>query len=285
MAGWVKLHREIYDSDLWCDAVTFRLFILIIGKASHQDGVKVNGVELKKGQWIRSYRKLAEDLAYKEGRGTKQYSLSTIKRSVHKLIESGRVSIHETELGTLFTVLNYAEYQDFKDLAEETTNGTRNEVRTNPERTQNKNKNARMQECKKNNNTKRLDFDEKHMKLAALLWKFIQGHNPSAKKPNLEKWANTFRLMMERDGREGKEIQNLIKWSTNHHFWYKNILSPDKLRKQYDRLVIEMNDDNRGGRPVAIAERTIDEGERYSFESRNPWGKNVREVRKDVSSY
>ncbi len=32
----------------------------------------------------------------------------------------------------------------------------------------------------------------------------------------------------------------MIKFATNDSFWQSNILSPDKLRKQYDRLVIKM---------------------------------------------
>ena len=37
----------------------------------------------------------------------------------------------------------------------------------------------------------------------------------------------------------------MILWTQSHHFWYKNILSADKLRKQYDRLILEMKDDYR----------------------------------------
>src|SRR5690606_11961030 len=106
---------QIMDSDLWSDVTTFRLFMFLLMMAAHQDGVKVHGHELKRGQYIRSYRNLAKDLAYKEGRGTKSYSLSTIKKSINKLIEAERVNVKETELGTLFTILNYAKYQGFED--------------------------------------------------------------------------------------------------------------------------------------------------------------------------
>src|SRR5699024_5121397 len=66
-----------------------------------------------------------------------------------------------------------------------------------------------------NNNTKstsrsKLKFETHHLKLAELLYKEILHNNPQHKKPNLESWANDFRLMMEIDKREGKEIQELI---------------------------------------------------------------------------
>ena len=92
----------------------------------------------------------------------------------------------------------------------------------------------------------KLKFETQHLKLAELLYKQIQNNLPNYKEPDLEKWANEFRLIMERDKREGKEIQNLIIKTQNDNFWKKNILSPSKLRKQYDRLVIEFEDDIEG---------------------------------------
>lgn len=87
----------------------------------------------------------------------------------------------------------------------------------------------------------KLKFETHHLKLAELLYKEILHNNPQHKKPNLESWANDFRLMMEIDKREGKEIQELILFSQSHDFWYKNILSAGKLREKYDVLILEKN--------------------------------------------
>src|SRR5699024_9327120 len=78
-----------------------------------------------------------------------------------------------------------------------------------------------------NNNTistsrSKLKFETQHLKLAELLYKQIQNNLPNVKEPELDKWANEFRLMMERDKREGKEIQNLIIKTQNDNFWKKN---------------------------------------------------------------
>lgn len=142
MSTWFKLYREIFDSDLWHDVTTFRLFLLLLGKASHQDGVKIAGIELKRGQYLRSYRKLAEDLAYKEGRGTKSYSLKTIKKCVDKLVRDERVNVQETEQGTLFTILNYNKYQGSPSDKEETGNTIGSVLETNGKLTGNNNNNA-----------------------------------------------------------------------------------------------------------------------------------------------
>jgi DnaD/phage-associated family protein len=153
--GWIKLHRKILDNELWHDVTTFRLFTLLLLQAVHKDGVKIKGIELKRGQYLRSYSKLAEDLEYKEGRGYKKASKSTILRSVKKLIDEGMVTVSETKHGTLFTVLKYQEYQGFEDdsetkrgtVSEPLTERTQNEVGTNPEQEQEL-KNLRIKECK-----------------------------------------------------------------------------------------------------------------------------------------
>ena len=152
MQGWIKLNREILESDLWHDVGTFRLFVYLLLKASHSDNAKFRDVELKRGQWVRSYRKLAEDLAYKEGRGTKQYSLRTIHKSIGKLVDAGLITIQETEQGTLFTVVDYAKYQGFSHPLKETVNGTANEQETPKAETVNKINNA----IKNNNANKEL---------------------------------------------------------------------------------------------------------------------------------
>ena len=239
------MHRKILDSDIWNDPTTFRLFMFLIMKATHS-GTVINGYELEQGQYIRSYRKLVEDLAYKEGRGLKEPSINTIKKCIDKLVKQQRIAVLGTEVGTLFTILNYASYQQPEDIESQSVNSSVNELGTNGERMVNKSKNAKnAKNAQESNSTLRskLKFETHHMKLAELFFKKIQENNPNAKQPNLESWASVFRLMMERDKRDGKEVQEMILYCQQHHFWFKNILSPDKLRKQFDRLQMEMKDD------------------------------------------
>ena len=147
MNGWIKVHRKILENDIWQDVNRFRLFMFLLLNAAHKDGMKINGVTLKRGQYLRSYSKLIEDLEYREGRGTKRLSKSTIMRNVKKLIENGMVTVSETDSGTLFTIVNYEEYQGFEGN-EEHERGTDNEP--NAERSRNEvGTNAELkQECK-----------------------------------------------------------------------------------------------------------------------------------------
>ncbi|UYB50205.1 hypothetical protein OCI51_26345 (plasmid) [Lysinibacillus capsici] len=48
--------------------------------------------------------------------------------------------------------------------------------------------------------------------------------------------------MLRIDERDFNEIQSLITWAQAHHFWKGNILSPKKLRVQYDTLAIQMQE-------------------------------------------
>ncbi|WEV81983.1 hypothetical protein L0P93_01050 [Bacillus velezensis] len=79
MSGWVKLYKSVVDHEIFTDNVGFRLFTFLMAKAAYQDGMKINDYELKKGQYIRSYSKLCDDLAVKKGRGLTRFTRAAIK--------------------------------------------------------------------------------------------------------------------------------------------------------------------------------------------------------------
>lgn len=111
MSGWVKLTKQFTNDELWFNVTAFRLYAWILLKSSYADGIVLNGMRLKKGQYIRAYSQLSEDLMYIEGRSKKALAKSTIKRAVDKLVQKGLLMVEETPLGTLFTVVNS---EDFK---------------------------------------------------------------------------------------------------------------------------------------------------------------------------
>jgi hypothetical protein len=88
---------------------------------------------------------------------------------------------------------------------------------------------------------KKHKFNQSHMELAQWLLDCIKKNKPDFKEPNLSDWADAIRLMMERDKRKHETIQNVIEWCQLDSFWKSNILSADKLRKQFDKLEIQMN--------------------------------------------
>jgi len=60
-------------------------------------------------------------------------------------------------------------------------------------------------------------------------------------------WMRQCRLMRERDNRTPIEIETLIRWSQKDEFWRSNILSISKLRKQFDRLLLQAKKTNYAG--------------------------------------
>src|SRR5690606_4770452 len=93
--------------------------------------------------WFRSYRKLQEDLAYREGRTIKKPGLATLKRAVKRLEDLDMIKttiIYEnggtrcgtgsgTDRGTLFEVVNYAKYQALPGTENLLRNASRNAMR------------------------------------------------------------------------------------------------------------------------------------------------------------
>lgn len=88
---------------------------------------------------------------------------------------------------------------------------------------------------------RKLSYTAEHMAIAEHLKDRILENKPDARVPkHLDAWANTARLMMEIDKRPREKIIEVIDWCQRDEFWRSNILSMDKLRKQFDRLELQM---------------------------------------------
>jgi hypothetical protein len=99
-------------------------------------------------------------------------------------------------------------------------------------------------ENSKVNKTFLSDSDE--CRLSDYLFKHILKNNPTAKKPNIQTWAKYIDLMIRVDHRTIEEIKTVIEWCQNDSFWCGNILSTQKLREKFDRLVIKMKSNGVG---------------------------------------
>ncbi|WLV24215.1 hypothetical protein QR721_11295 [Aciduricibacillus chroicocephali] len=254
--NYFKMSRHIFESDLWHDVSTFRLFMLLIGKATHQDGTRTAGIRLQKGQYVRSYEKLAEDLAYKVGRGHKAYSKQTIYTCVQKLVKAKRISIKEVSHGTLFTVLNYEKYQEPHKQPKKFAEIRLNESQIDGELSQKYNNKAIQANKAKDQDQKIIrrkrvyDVSSMHYKLAQHFYEQIKRNNPEHLEPDLQKWADDIRKMMELDKRTEEQIRYLIDWAQQDDFEMSVVLSPAKLRKRFDALVIKVRQQKRQPAPV-----------------------------------
>lgn len=96
-------------------------------------------------------------------------------------------------------------------------------------------------------------YDEQspYYKMAKALSNLIKQNDPSAKKHNLQKWADDMRKLVELDKRTDKnEIWAVMNWCQNDSFWSTNILSAAKFRKQYPQLKLKMAKEESKGNPL-----------------------------------
>lgn len=92
-------------------------------------------------------------------------------------------------------------------------------------------------------------YSERDERCARWMHELIRQIYNRAKAPNWPAWANDIRLMREQDRRSYDEIAELFRWANKHPFWKQNILSPATLRKQWDRLAIQMQADKPAPKP------------------------------------
>ncbi|EAW7227533.1 hypothetical protein FG361_09095 [Listeria monocytogenes] len=243
MKGAFQMSREIFENDIWSDVIKFRLFFYIVGNAVFsENGVMKGGIQIGRGQYLRSFRNLREDLLYHDNNAEKFYSLSTIKEKIDELVREERLEITTTKLGTLFTVRNYALYQDLNNYSGTSSERLPNSHRTATEQPPNNKKNVKKDKNdNKDNNKRQNKFDEVHLSLANLLFEMIKSNNPEEKNPDIEKWAHDLRIMIEQDKREPEKVKNAIIWSQENDFWCSVIKSPKSLRRNYDKMATQRN--------------------------------------------
>jgi hypothetical protein len=98
----------------------------------------------------------------------------------------------------------------------------------------------------------RIEEDKKKKKIYAetsfeigtsrYLFNKILENDPKAKPPNFQKWAHEIDLLVRIDKRNLDEIQSVIEFCQSDSFWKTNILSTEKLRKQFPKLFLQMKE-------------------------------------------
>jgi hypothetical protein len=99
---------------------------------------------------------------------------------------------------------------------------------------------------KKNSPKPKPRFDESspYFILANFFLEQIRVNKPNYREPNMQKWSDTLRLIVEQDERTLDHLKKLIIWVQRNDFWKANVLSPAKLRKQLDTLEMQMEQES-----------------------------------------
>lgn len=120
---------------------------------------------------------------------------------------------------------------------------------------QNKTNNSDKSQATRHHTQQKFADDSVEMQLAMHLFAKIKENNPDHKEltdSQKQKWADSIRLMIERDNRSPKQIKNMVDWCQADSFWRNNILSTAKLRKQYDTMAPKAMKEWQRKQPVTV---------------------------------
>ena len=88
------------------------------------------------------------------------------------------------------------------------------------------------------------------------------------KKVKIEKWADVFRLIEERDQQTIAAIDYVLDWLPTNSFWFGNIRSASKLRTQFEKLKFEIKNEKERGQ-----QRTTYQRQNVRTENLPEWAK------------
>jgi hypothetical protein len=104
--GWIKLHRQLIDSDVWQDARLLQTWVWCLLSASHaQARFRWNGIdeELRPGQFIAGTIKGAMECNIPH---------TSFRRRLDRLVELGNISVQSCSKFSRITVNNWGTFQD-----------------------------------------------------------------------------------------------------------------------------------------------------------------------------
>lgn len=245
--GYYIMARQAKDSDIAHAPPHVReIWHYLIREANHQ-GKKKYGEVLDRGQVLKSYEDIREDLHWMVGWRKQRYSKDQCETAMKFLRKPRRngsmVTTRRTTRGLIITIINYDYYQNPKNYESHNCdhNGDHNEAYNLPQTPDTIDKNGKNG---KKERRKEYSSDSDEMRLASYLFAYIKRNNPEAKNPNYQKWAHDFNKAIRLDGRTVEKLKAVIEFSQNDSFWQSNILSASKLRDQYDQLVVKMKKPN-----------------------------------------
>lgn len=172
-----------------------------------------------------------------------------VSRTIKKLSAKNMITKHDKrlsiqkdyELWKLSKKITKSNLNRLRKLSKEITDVIQTDDRSNPGRAlQNKKQLIQKKILQKNSPKRCFSDDSIEVKLSNYLLNRIRVNNPEFKQPNIGKWAEHIGYMLRIDTRNPEKIKEVIGWCTQDSFWFRNILSTQKLREKFDQLVMNM---------------------------------------------
>ncbi len=245
------VNRALLFSDRWLREPFTRgqAWVDLFGLAQHSDGyLMIRGVrvDLKRGQL--GYSQLALAKRWK-------WSRDKVRRHLRRLETAGDIIQQNTQVTTIITIVKYDTWQGEPDASIQQTIQQTIQQKNNRKTTNDTHTNNGNNEKKKKNNLYSPNSDE--FLLSELLLKLILERKSDYKKPNLQTWAGHIDKTIRLDQRTPARIRQVIQWCQTDGFWMNNILSTEKLRKQFDKLELRMAQNGQNERDYGNQQSSI----------------------------
>ncbi|WP_437131247.1 hypothetical protein [Peptostreptococcus russellii] len=224
MAGWIKLHRKILQSDFYRNLTGRQrdVIITLLLMADHEPRewkYKGKTYRTEPGQVFTSFEKIRKKCG-------KDCTRETVRATILNAENNHFITRDSHRTHTLITIENWGIYQL------ENINQTQSALTTDTVQTRVTTTNKKKEYI--------YSVDTPEYRLCKLLFALMRDNNPNCKQPNIQSWCKDMNKIIRIDQREPEDIAEVIKWSQKDEFWKSNILSPSKLRKQYDQLKVKM---------------------------------------------
>ena len=236
--GWISLNRELMNHWVWdCEFSAGQAWVDLLLYANHTHAklmIKGQLIEVSRGQQARSELTLSK--AWK-------WSRNKVRRFLKNLEKDGMIELKSGHLTTVITICNYDSFQS-NDTTGDTAKGQHSKHQKDNTRNTNNNVNNEDNENKSTVEAKpqrgKFSFNDNQMRFSEAVYNKVKLVTPKMKKPNLESWANSARLLNETDGVDLSEAWKVFCWANADSFWSTNILSLSKLRDKYATLEAKM---------------------------------------------
>ena len=124
--GFIKLHYKIQESDIWEDNTALVVFLKMIGLAHYEDNftsIRFRGSQrhLKRGEFASTVGELSSEIGVPVG---------TLRKVLDRLEKSGRIAQSADNRQTIFSICNYAKYQDTTDKQADKQTGKQTDKQT-----------------------------------------------------------------------------------------------------------------------------------------------------------
>lgn len=234
MTGWLKVHRKMKTSPIFSDPQLFKLWMLCLMKASHNEHDQLTGnqvVKLQPGQFVTGRIALTSEYNY-GATNSNMAKETTVWRWLKVLEKMQMLDIKSTNKYSVITIVKWDDHQNNEQQMDNkrTTNEQQMDTTKNV-------KNDKNDKNKKPSSPKQVyDKESDEMKLVDFFESEIQRTDPKFKVPNKQTWSNDMRLLIKERQGDKSEIARIIRFVQMDDFEKSRVMSVSKLRKRYSEL-------------------------------------------------